>query len=68
MGNDKDYITLKEACRLLNVAESTLRNWEKQKLITSVRLGKRGDRRFLKEEILKFLKDNQEGKNEEIDF
>ncbi|MBU1706136.1 helix-turn-helix domain-containing protein [Patescibacteria group bacterium] len=50
-----EILTMKQACALLNCHANTLRNWEKQGIIACIRFGKRGDRRFKKEEILKLL-------------
>jgi excisionase family DNA binding protein len=49
-------LTLSQACEVLNCHANTLRNWEKEGLVKCIRFGKRGDRRFRKEEILKLLK------------
>ncbi len=50
-----DILTMKQACTLLNCHPNTLRNWEKQGIVECIRFGKRGDRRFKKEEILKLI-------------
>ena len=48
-------LTLKEASEFLGCHPNTLRKWDKEKLLTAVRLGNRGDRRYRKEEIIKFI-------------
>ncbi len=48
-----DILTLKQASDALNCHPNTLRIWEKEGLIQCIRFGKRGDRRFLREEILR---------------
>jgi len=53
--NLSEILTLKQATQILNCHPNTLRNWEKQGLVKCIRFGKRGDRRFRKEEILKLL-------------
>lgn len=39
-------IKIKEASEYLGVHKDTLRNWEKQGLITPMRIGKRNDRYY----------------------
>ncbi len=49
-------LTLQQACDVLNVHPNTLRNWDNQGVLKAVRYGKRGDRRYRKEDILNILK------------
>jgi len=51
-----DMLTLQQACDVLNVHPNTLRNWDNQGVLKAVRYGKRGDRRYRKEDILNILK------------
>lgn len=51
-----DILTLKQACELLNCHPNTLRNWEKEGIVKCIRFGKRGDRRFHRQDILQLLK------------
>ena len=53
-----EILTLKQACEVLNCHPNTLRNWEREGRVQCVRFGKRGDRRFEKQEILKLLKND----------
>ena len=65
MGSDKSsmlnrenlpsLLTLKQACELLNCHANTLRRWEQEGLVKCIRFGKRGDRRFHRDEILRIL-------------
>ncbi|MBP7822359.1 MAG: helix-turn-helix domain-containing protein [Candidatus Moranbacteria bacterium] len=50
-----DILTLKQASEVLHCHPNTLRTWEREGLIKCIRFGKRGDRRFPKEEILRLL-------------
>ncbi len=50
-----NLLTLKDVSKILHVHANTLRNWERNGLISSVRIGRRGDRRFTKETINKIL-------------
>ncbi len=49
-------LTLKQACELLNCHPNTLRNWDNKGILKAIRFGRRGDRRYNKEDILKILK------------
>jgi len=43
-----ELLTMKQARALLNVHSNTLRNWERDGKVQTVRIGNRRDRRFLK--------------------
>jgi len=47
----KGVLTMREACRLLNVHSNTLRRWSDQGLITTYRIGLAGHRRFKIEDV-----------------
>jgi len=51
-----ELLKLKEACEILKVHPNTLRHWDKKGILKAVRFGVRKDRRYNKEEILKFIK------------
>lgn len=53
-----DMLTLQQASDVLNVHPNTLRNWDNEGVLKAVRYGKRGDRRYRKEDIFKILKQN----------
>lgn len=48
-------LTPSEVARMLNVHISTVRRWENKGMLRALRLGTRGDRRFLREEISRYL-------------
>lgn len=45
----------KEACDILKCHPNTLRKWDKKGILKAVRFGERKDRKYKKEDILKFL-------------
>ena len=49
-------LTVREVARMLNVHVNTVRRWTNLGILKSFRVGLRGDRRFLKEDVDKFLK------------
>ena len=51
-----DILTLKQASVVLNCHPNTLRSWDNQGILNAIRFGKRGDRRYKKEDIFKILK------------
>lgn len=53
-----DMLTLQQASDILNVHPNTLRNWDNQGVLNAVRYGKRGDRRYRKDDVLNILKQN----------
>lgn len=53
-----DVLTLQQACDVLNCHPNTLRNWDNEGTLKAIRFGKRGDRRYKKDDILNILKQN----------
>lgn len=51
-----ELLTLSEACKILKVHPNTLRQWDKQGILKAVRFGKRGDRRYNKNNLIDFIK------------
>jgi len=51
-------LTTTEVARFLNVHPNTVRLWANRELIHAYRLGTRGDRRFDREEVDNFLREN----------
>ncbi len=49
---DSSLLTIGQAAKLLNVHPDTLRRWERQGVLTSLRLGSRKDRRYLHKDIV----------------
>jgi excisionase family DNA binding protein len=52
-------LTLREASEILKCHPNTLRLWDKKGILKAVRFGERGDRRYKKEDILRFLQGDQ---------
>lgn len=48
------YLTLKQACELLQVHPNTLRNWDRKGILKAIRIGERRLRRYKKEDLIKF--------------
>ena len=52
--------TLREAAKFLHVCPNTLRNWDNSgELKASLRFGKRGDRRYLKNDLVQYIEKNK---------
>ena len=50
-----NILTLQQACDVLNCHPNTLRAWDNKGILKAMRFGKRRDRRYHKEEIIKFI-------------
>jgi len=50
-----NMLTVKEVARLLHIHPNTLRRWSNRGRIRAYRITPRGDRRFRREEITRFL-------------
>ena len=64
MGNNNPYLTTNEIAKLFNVRAITIYRWEKQGLIKSYRPNPKGKKFFIKEDILKLVKNNSSISNE----
>jgi excisionase family DNA binding protein len=51
----ESMLTMREACRLLNVHSNTLRRWGQQGMLRIYRVGPRGHRRFKREDVVALL-------------
>lgn len=59
MANKLRLLKIGEAAEMLSVNSETLRRWDRQGKLKAVIISKRGDRRYKKEDIEKFIKDNK---------
>jgi excisionase family DNA binding protein len=50
-------LTISEAAELLHVHANTLRRWSDVGVVVSYRISDRGDRRFFREDLMRFLTD-----------
>ncbi|MCC7288988.1 helix-turn-helix domain-containing protein [bacterium] len=50
-----EYLTLKQACELLQVHPNTLRNWDKNGTLKAIRIGGRKIYRYKKADLIKFM-------------
>ena len=50
-------LTVKDVARLLHIHVNTARRWSDQGIIKSYRITRRGDRRFRREDILRYLEE-----------
>lgn len=50
-----DLLTIEEVANLLRVSKITLKRWGKKGKLPAIRINSRGDRRYKKEEVLRFL-------------
>jgi excisionase family DNA binding protein len=55
-----DILTLQQASSVLNCHPNTLRNWDNEGVLKAIRFGKRGDRRYRKDDVLNILKQNND--------
>ena len=51
-----ELLTIKEVAKILKVHEETLRRWDNSGKLPAVKINDRGDRRYRKKDIEKFLK------------
>jgi excisionase family DNA binding protein len=63
MPSDKELdplLTTSEVARLINVHINTVRRWSNQGILKTYRIGSRGDRRFERDDVVRFLLEKSE--------
>ncbi len=50
-----ELLTIEEVSKLLRVSKITLKRWGKKGKLPAIRINSRGDRRYKKEEVMRFL-------------
>lgn len=50
-----ELLTIEEVANLLRVSKITLKRWGKSGKLPAIRINSRGDRRYKKEEVMRFL-------------
>ncbi|MCR4394797.1 MAG: helix-turn-helix domain-containing protein [Dehalococcoidales bacterium] len=55
-------LTVREVAHLLHVHSNTVRRWSDRGLLKAYRITSRGDRRFRKEDVLRFLEEQNNNK------
>ena len=66
MGNEEhmdELLTVREVARLLHVHPNTLRRWSNNGRLKAYRITSRGDRRFKREEVVRFLAELSEARD-----
>jgi excisionase family DNA binding protein len=58
--NLPELLTLEEVSSLLRVSKITLKRWGKKGKLPAIRINSRGDRRYKKQEVMRFLGMNAE--------
>lgn len=59
MDKKTKLLRIKEAADMLGVNPETLRRWDNEGKLVAVKVSKRGDRRYQKEDIDKFIVQNK---------
>ncbi len=57
-GRTVELMTVRDVARALQVHPNTLRRWSDKGLIKAYHITQRGDRRFMRQEVMHFLRDS----------
>ena len=61
-------LTVREVARLLHVHTNTVRRWSDRGLLRAYRISRRGDRRYKREDVARFLAELNINKGDERKF
>ena len=67
MEENTDLLSINYVSKLLGVTKFTLRNWDNTGVLKAIRIGNRGDRRYKKSDVEKFIF-NKENLDKNIDM
>lgn len=59
----RPMLTVREVAELLHIHTNTVRRWSDQGVLRAYRIAHRGDRRFRREDVARFLAELNYGKN-----
>jgi excisionase family DNA binding protein len=51
-------LTIRQVAEFLHISISTVRRWSDSGMLRSYRIGPRGDRRYLRDDVLRFLEES----------
>jgi transcriptional repressor of dcmA and dcmR len=54
-GDSDDFLDIKQAAKLLNVSETSLRRWTNSGALMAYRIGRRRERRFRRSDLFAFI-------------
>jgi excisionase family DNA binding protein len=57
--NDR-LMTIDEVAQFLRIAKTTVRKWDREKVLLAVRVGERSDRRYWKSNVLTLLREDDQ--------
>ena len=60
------YVGTREAARLLGVSEASVRRWSDAGLLSPHRVGRRGERRFTRSDVLQFRGSGRQGQSPQV--
>jgi excisionase family DNA binding protein len=61
----RPMLTVREVAELLHIHTNTVRRWSDQGVLRAYRIAQRGDRRFRREDVARFLAELNYGKDKE---
>ena len=59
-----ELLSLAEASEILKAHPNSLRKWDREGILKAVRFGKRGDRRYRREDLEKFINTRMKDQND----